>query len=73
MISPTQKQIELVDNMTSILGLDFPTCSREFNKFTYSIWISSHMEDYLDFLSSTIYDEDYLSEICLNDIWCEEY
>ena len=73
MKSPIEKQIRLVDNMTHILNISFPNSSREFNRYTYSCWIVSHIDDYKDILSNTICDEDYIAEICINDVWCEEY
>jgi hypothetical protein len=73
MKSPTKKQIEYVERMTSVLRVDFPTSSKEFTKRAYSAWIAAHIDDYKDLLDSGIYDEDYLYESCENDVWCEHY
>ena len=73
MKAPTEKQIQLVDNMTRILGIDFPASSKEFTKQSYCLWIKVHIEDYKDVVSSTICDEDYCYEMCENDVWCEYY
>ena len=73
MQSPTEKQIILVENMTRMLGIDFPISSKEFTKRIYSAWIKANIEDYKDHMASCIYDEDYLYEGCNNDVWCEHY
>ena len=73
MKSPTKKQINIVEKMTSILNIEFPSSSKEFNKFTYSRWINKHINEYQDIIDATIYDEEYLYEICENDVWCEYY
>ena len=73
MKSPTKKQINIVEKMTSILNIEFPSSSKEFNKFTYSRWINKHINEYQDIIDVTIYDEEYLYEICENDVWCEYY
>lgn len=74
MQSPTEKQIVLVENMTRILGIDFPVSSKEFTKQVYCAWIKAHIEDYKDAISATICDEDYIYEYgCENDVWCEHY
>ena len=73
MKSPTKKQISIVEKMTSILNIEFPSSSKEFNKFTYSRWINKHINEYQDIIDATIYDEEYLYEICENDVWCEYY
>ena len=73
MQSPTEKQIVLVENMTRILGIDFPISSKEFTKQNYCAWIKANIEDYKDVISATICDEDYCYDMCENDVWCEHY
>ena len=72
-MAPTEKQVQLVENMTRILRIDFPISSKEFTKQCYCLWISKHIEDYKDVVSATIADEDYCYEMCENDVWCEYY
>lgn len=73
MQAPTEKQINLVKNMTRILGIDFPTCSKEYTKRIYYTWIKAHIDDYNDVVAATVYDEDYYYDMCENDVWCEYY
>lgn len=73
MQAPTEKQINLVENMTRVLGIDFPTSSKEYAKRIYCAWIKAHIDDYGDAVAATVCDEDYCYEICENDVWCEYY
>ena len=73
MKAPTEKQIALVENMTHILGIDFPTSSTEFTKMTYCRWIQTHMDDYREAIEYAICDKDYCFDLCVNDAWCEHY
>lgn len=43
-MSPTQKQIDLVDAITEVLDIDFPQSSSEFTKRIYSKFISEHID-----------------------------
>ena len=73
MQTPTEKQINLVENMTRILGIDFPISSKEYTKRTYCAWIKAHINDYGDAVSASVCDEDYCYDMCENDAWCEHY
>ena len=71
---PTDKQIEFVEKICSILNItDFPNSSKEFTKWHYSQFIKAHLQDYNDYIETNITDEDYCYEICINDVWCEHY
>ena len=73
MQAPTEKQINLVENMTRILGIAFPNSSKEYTKQVYYAWIKAHIDDYNDVIAVAVYDEDYYYDICKNDVWCEHY
>ena len=73
MKAPTEKQIALVENMTHILGIDFPASSKEFTKRAYCRWIQAHMDDYREAIEYAICDEDYCFDMSINDAWCEYY
>ena len=73
MQAPTEKQINLVENMTRILGIDFPTSSKEYTKRTYCAWIKAHIDDYGDAVAVSVCDEEYCYDMCENDAWCEHY
>lgn len=45
-VAPTEKQIEFADIIASELNIDFPTCSQEFNKWTYRQFISEYIYAY---------------------------
>ena len=44
--SPTEKQIQFADEIAYMLGIDFPTGSPDFNRFSYWQFISSHIYEY---------------------------
>lgn len=71
--SPTEKQIAYVEAITKELGIEFPTCSKDFTKSTYSKFISKYKGAFDERMTSGILDEDYCMEICQNDVWCEYY
>ena len=73
MQAPTEKQINLVENMTRILGIDFPTSSKEYTTRIYCAWIKAHIDDYGDAVAVSVCDEDYCYDMCENDAWCEHY
>ena len=45
-MSPTKKQIELVEAITKVLEIDFPQSSKEFTKQTYYEFIKEYYEEY---------------------------
>lgn len=51
-VAPTEKQIEFADIIASELNIDFPTCSQEFNKWTYRQFIAEHINLYQELLAS---------------------
>lgn len=55
---PTEKQIEFVQAMTDVLGIDFPISSREFTKRTYSKFIKDHYEQFKANTEWSSWDED---------------
>lgn len=45
-IPPTKAQIDFVEEIVEVLDIDFPTCSGDFNKWSYSKFIDNHIEKY---------------------------
>lgn len=76
-LAPTEKQITFVENICGILGIkDFPTSSKEFTKFSFSQFITVHLDEYhyaLLEMDSWEGDEEYLYETCINDVWTEKF
>ena len=73
-MSPTEKQIKFVEKINSVLGTNFPISSKEFTKYIFSQWISSHIDEYNEIISNNDYDEDWTMEFgCVNDVWTEHY
>lgn len=80
-IAPTEKQIRFVEEICAALGIkNFPTSSKEFNKFTYSRFISDHIDlyyQYCNYIYSMDINEDvdwvYEYTGCENDVWTEYY
>lgn len=70
--SPTEKQIHLVEKITSVLEIDFPCCSAEFTKSIYRQFISAYLEDFKREVKGNKYSDE-LYALCENDIWCEFY
>lgn len=74
---PTDKQIQFVDDICRALRIDdFPFTSSQYNKYHYGKFIQAHIEEYKEFVGNAIdsvADEDYLMDICENDVWCEHY
>ena len=65
MSSPTEKQISFVESICEILGIkDFPSCSREYSKFHFSHFISTHIQQYYSIINSNKMDEEDLYFIC---------
>ena len=46
-MSPTEKQIELVEAITDALGIDFPTSSKEFTKQIYCEFIKEYYDEFM--------------------------
>ena len=46
MPSPTEKQIELAEDIAAVLRIDFPTSSKEFTKRTYYKFINAYYEEF---------------------------
>ena len=57
-MSPTEKQINLVDKITSLLKIDFPMSSKDFTKSQYSYFISAYINDYINTLDEYCFDDD---------------
>lgn len=73
-MSPTEKQIKFVEKINNVLGTNFPVSSKEFTKYIFSQWISSHINEYNEIISNSDYDEDWTMEFgCVNDVWTEYY
>ena len=72
-MSPTEKQIAYAEAIANVLGIDFPTSSKDFTKYTYSKFISKYKSAFDEIMTSGVHDKDYCYEICQNDVWCEYY
>jgi hypothetical protein len=46
-MSPTEKQIEFVEAITAVLGIDFPQSSKEFTKQIYCEFIKEHYDEFM--------------------------
>ena len=45
-MTPTEKQIKFVEEMTRVLGIDFPQSSVEFTKQIYCEFIKEHYDEF---------------------------
>ena len=43
---PIQEQINIVNKITQVLGIKFPTCSNQYNKSTYSWFIKNYAQEF---------------------------
>lgn len=60
-MSPTEKQINFVDEITKTLGIDFPQSSTEFTKQIYCEFIKEHYDEFkahMDWCDWDTYDDD---------------
>ena len=71
--TPTEKQINLVENICELLEIDFPINSKEFTRKTYSAFIAAHKDLFKEVIAEMKLDYDYLNETCINDIWTEMF
>ena len=46
-MSPTEKQIKFVEDITDVLGIDFPQSSQEFTKQIYRAFIKEHYDEFM--------------------------
>ena len=58
MTSPTEKQIDFVEAITEVLGIDFPQSSKEFTKRTYCHFIDNHYIEFKRVMDDYSYDDD---------------
>lgn len=58
MTSPTEKQINFVEAITEVLGIDFPQSSKEFTKRTYRNFIDTHYIEFKRVMDDYSYDDD---------------
>ena len=58
MPSPTEKQIKYAEDIAKVLGIDFPTSSKEFNKRTYCDFINDHCIEFKQVISDYADDSD---------------
>lgn len=71
--APTEKQIALADWIAKTLGIDFPQCSKDFNKITYWLFCQKYLHEAVLEDTSNKLDCEDLYGICDNDVWCEFY
>ena len=45
-IPPTKAQIDFAEEIADVLRIDFPTCSKEFTKWSYQKFISEHIIEF---------------------------
>ena len=58
MKAPTEKQIQLVENICSLLEIkNFPSSSKEFTRFTFSQFIAAHLNEYINACEEVYEDE----------------
>lgn len=60
MASPTEKQIKFAEDIARVLGIDFPTSSKEFNKRTYRNFINAHYDKFKEIMND-------VNDICFED------
>lgn len=70
MCTPTDKQIEFADEIATMLDIDFPTGSPDFNKEAYWKFINNHIDEYLDIRAE--YCADPEDEMAWYDPWAEK-
>lgn len=46
-MSPTEKQIDFVEEITNVLGIDFPQSSKDFTKQIYYEFIKEHYDEFI--------------------------
>lgn len=75
MKTPTEKQIKLVEEITSVLKIDFPNNSFQFTRKEYFKFIQKHLPAFKELIENDFYDEELLDWLGLyeNDVWCEHY
>lgn len=65
---PTEKQIKFANEIAYTLGLDFPHCSAEYNKYSYFLFISYYYNQYREIMNS---DPNYDDEMAWWDPFAE--
>ena len=75
MKTPTEAQINCVENICKVLHIDFPQSSREFTRYCFSSFISNHIVEFYNKVADINEDPDFIYEYCgvQNDVWCEYY
>lgn len=61
--SPLKEQIEVVNKITQVLGIDFPNCSSHYNKATYSWFIKRFVQEYKLKEKMWLETHDYVTDI----------
>lgn len=60
MASPTEKQIKFAEDIARVLGIDFPTSSKEFNKSTFRNFINAHYDEFKEIMND-------VNDVCFED------
>ena len=68
-MSPTEKQIDLVEKICKTLNINFPKSSKEFTKYTYWLFIKRFLPIYFEVIQEVYEEEDleffsYIGENC---------
>lgn len=72
--APTDKQIKLVEQITSCLRIDFPQSSKDYTKYYYAKFIGDYLPDLKQWQKEARdanHDEEYYSWMGI-DVWTPE-
>jgi hypothetical protein len=58
LIPPTKAQIDFAEEIAKTLHINFPTCSKEFSKWSYQKFISNHIDRFHDVVREYQIDPD---------------
>lgn len=58
-MAPTEKQIKFAEDIAKMLGIEFPTSSKEFTKSVYRNFIAAHYDEFMGIMDDA---EDFNSE-----------
>ena len=70
---PSDKQIDLANEIAYALSIDFPQSSRDFTAKDYWDFINKHIQEYYDIVYKNKTDPDDYYDNCENDVWGEYY
>lgn len=56
--SPTEKQLEFIEDIMNVLKIEFPQSSKEFDRKICANFIKTHYEEFMDAINYDPLDED---------------